>query len=76
MMKITMIAAIFFAFGTGAALAVPQNPQRMSMGFPFPVYVNNTGTNQTMTTGSVYVNQTQYNPAVPGTNKLLFRPTP
>lgn len=73
--RLLILIAAMLAVMAGQASAVPQNPQRIMAGFPFPVFVNNTGTNQTITQGA-YVNQTQYTPAAPSTAKLLFKPTP
>lgn len=62
----TSVAALGVSLGLLAsvepAFAAPQNPQTISKGYPYPVYINGTGISQSMTQ-FVYVNQTQYTPA-------------
>lgn len=72
-MRMLAIASILCLIPAVAMAA--SNPQRIIPGRPYPVYVNNTGTNQTMAK-STYVNQTQYTPAAPSTAKLMFRTSP
>ncbi len=73
MTKILALAVAFLCLGILQAAAVTQNPQRMAFGFPYPIYVNNTGVVQTQARG-VYVNETQYGSN--STSKLMFKPTP
>lgn len=75
MMKLLIATALLL--GTGLVANAASNPTYIAGGGfgPFPVYVNVTGTNQTMAHG-LYVNQTQYTPPTPSPNKLLFMPTP
>lgn len=73
MTKLIAFIAAFMILGIVQAAAVVTNPQRMAIGFPFPVYVNNTGTAQSQVRG-VYVNQTQTGSA--STSKLMFGPKP
>lgn len=56
-MRKIIIAASLLTFSALSADAAT-NPQRMSGGGIYPVYVNVTGTNQTQASG-IYVNQTQ-----------------
>jgi hypothetical protein len=60
MMKIIAIASVLLCVASAASAA--SNPQSMAAGFPFPVYVNGTGTSQSNAEG-IYTNQTQYTPA-------------
>lgn len=57
----TIIIALLLLFSSAIA-AYAADPQRMVGGGLFPVYVNNTGSSQTMTPDA-YVNQTTYTPA-------------
>lgn len=61
MKKLIIIAALLITGIVSANAA--SNPQRMTGGGIRPVYVNGTGTSQSMASG-VYINQTQYTPAI------------
>lgn len=64
-------AVVGLPFAATPVLAAPQNPQRVSKGWPFPIYINGTGTSQSMTQ-YVYVNQTQFTPPPPSAGGLML----
>jgi len=64
-------ATLGLPFAATPVLAAPQNPQRISRGWPFAVYIDGTGTSQSMT-HHVYVNQTQFTPPAASNSSLLL----